>query len=222
VIPGLIAVTFVWVWKTSEALEPSTHLQRPTSIDPSTGVETPVRFPIDSLAPKPLLQLEFARRASDVEGVVGGPTRRAREENIARLQEANRIDTWQFVPAYCALLIAVTLLIASGSGRHAIAVLAAGLVMVIVIGGADLIENRGIAGALTKLSNGQELGSADVARIWSPAVVKWTLLGMLPAALGAVTWLHRGWRRVLTPLLLATAAAILGPLGRHFVHRLWA
>lgn len=174
-------------------------------------------FPIGSLPRRPVLQIELARSPSDVKAILewGEPTH---AENVEHVREGIQLDSWRLVPAYTVLFIALTLLIVRRSGQARMLLLA-GAVLAVAVAVADWSENRGVSRALDLIPTGG-LTEAHTAGIAARALWKWLLLGVLTAFLGIVAWLQDGWRRALSPMLLALSASIVIPVGRHLADRL--
>jgi hypothetical protein len=156
-------------------------LLRPSNRLPGRG-NAPL--PLCSVPGPPVLQLELAWRDDDLVKILA-PTAdvAARLRNIADARAGNRIDTLLFVPDYALLLIALAgFAAASGRGfdRWFIAI----VVLALVIAAADWAENLGISRVLDHLERGG-VQPGDARGISNPALVKWSLLPVVLALLGA-------------------------------------
>jgi hypothetical protein len=174
-------------------------------------------LPISSLLPRPVMQLEFVRGAEDVRSILQLETG-SRQKNVDDLRAGNDLDTRHLIPRYAIVLFVLTLLVSQGSKSIGDLVFLGGVVMVVLIAGADLLENTGIGWILESPAEDGVTGPAST-MVSTAAFAKWVLLGLLLIFLGAVASLSRTWRRWLTPVLFATGLLLLAIVGRHAVER---
>jgi hypothetical protein len=150
---------------------------------------------------------ELAGSIRELEELVGDLGSDARRKELRKL----RLDTFLFVPAYCAVLWTIAGVLASRDfdGARVLGVIA-GLV---VLAGAifDEIENararRLLARAIRETSN------ADVAAMRRASLIKWTLLLSAFALLAPLYFAVGEWRLLIGVAFTVTAAVGLARLG---------
>ena len=182
------------------------------------GIARTSSLPITTLPERPVMQLAFARNQDDINTIlhVGKHTQ---QDAIKAVATGNVRDTLVLVPGYTLLLIALTLIIARGSGPAGMTVFGAGLLLTMALAIADLTKNYGIATALSAAQHGQPMSDAARRVMVAAAFSKWTLLALIGIGLSVSSALHhRKWgRRLVAPLLLAVSIVMLARVARHGV-----
>jgi hypothetical protein len=150
---------------------------------------------------------ELARSVGELEQRVGDLGSEARGEELRKL----RLDTFVFVPAYCAVLWTIAGVLASRAfeGARVLGVVA-GLV---VLAGAifDQLENARARRLLARAIG--ETTDDDVAAMRHASLVKWALLFSAFAFLAPLYFAVGEWRLVVGVAFAVTAAVGLARLG---------
>lgn len=165
-------------------------------------------LPMKSLGHSPILQIELARRDSDLEAVLAaGDVKR----NLQDARIGNQLDTYLFIPAYAALLVTVGLLLIQGSSGWQGGLVWFALLAVLVAAACDWRENAGITATLDHFHRAGKPDARDALHISRPSFVKWTLLSIILLIYGvsAATRLA-GWRSALSGMGLIAAVGMLG------------
>jgi hypothetical protein len=150
---------------------------------------------------------ELAGSVRELEELVGALGSEARRKELRNL----RLDTFLFVPAYCAVLWTIAGVLASRAfdGARALGV-TAGLA---VLAGAifDQLENARARQLLARAI--EETSDADVAAMRRASLVKWALLFSAFALLAPLYFAVGEWRLVVGVAFAVTAAVGLARLG---------
>jgi hypothetical protein len=133
-------------------------------------------LPMKSLGKMPILQVELARKDSDLVRVfTPGDLKR----NLTDARKGNTLDTFLFIPAYSGLLISIGLILARGDERWRAMLVLIALVAVPLAAACDWIENTGISKVLDKLEAGKPLVDSDATRTSTPSLINWTTLALV-------------------------------------------
>jgi hypothetical protein len=133
-------------------------------------------LPMKSLGHGPILQVELARRESDLEKVLAtGDVAR----NLKDACVGNKLDTYLFIPAYAGLLISIGLLLARGTQSWTRGLILLAVVAVPVAAICDWTENAGITACLDHFKQDGHPHAGDAVRISRPSFIKWTLLAVV-------------------------------------------
>jgi hypothetical protein len=163
-------------------------------------------LPLKSIGGGPVLQLELVWRDDDIATILDPTNEPAiRKGDLSDARRGNEIDSWLFIPTYSGLLLALAALAAVSSawpGRRLFLAVGLGIGLAAA---ADWSENHAITQALDHLTTGAS-HVGDAVRISTPALVKWSLIGLVLTVIGA--WFikaARWWTVVVGALLVGVA-----------------
>jgi len=130
-------------------------------------------LPIQSLGKIPILQVELAWNACQLNTVFKPEKLKDNPDALAKIirdaRRGNWLDTWLFIPSYLVLLLSIGLGLLHGNHRWF-------LVLPLFAAVCDWKENSGITKVFNKLEAGGELQDTDATRISTPSFVKWVTL----------------------------------------------
>jgi hypothetical protein len=154
----------------------------------------------------PVLALEIARSAPELEAMFGPAGSPDRARWVTAVDRGNAID-FAFIVAYCAFLIACMRAFLVARPRHA----RAGAVLVLVAGGSDAIENACLFAITARL--GADYGGA-LSGLMIATWTKWLSIAASLAILSPGLYSHGRWGTVAAwiagaALPVAAGAAVL-------------
>jgi hypothetical protein len=146
-------------------------------------------LPMKSLGKMPILQIELARKDSDlVQVFTPGDLRR----NLDDARKGNTLDTFLFIPAYSGLLIMTGLILAREDERWCAMLVLVALVAVPLAAVCDWMENHGIFVTLDHFQQAGHPQPDDATRISTPSLVKWTTLALVFLIYGVAAFRRLG------------------------------